>query len=86
MEFKLTSKENDYLNLVSREESKLKKIPNQSLGTQIEKQASNRPDKIGLFFRRNSYTWDSINKECNRYANLFKNLSLKNGETVSIMI
>ena len=86
MEYELTPKEKDYMGRLTREQSKLKKTPNQSLGTHIEKQASDKPDKIGLLFRKNSWTWDSINKECNKYANLFKNLSLKRGETVSIMM
>jgi citronellyl-CoA synthetase len=86
MEIELTPQEKDYLNRVTREEDKLKEYPNQSLGTQIEKQASKSPNKIGLFFLRNSWTWDSINKECNRYANFFKNLGFKRGDTVSIMM
>ncbi|MHA2281911.1 MAG: long-chain-acyl-CoA synthetase [Promethearchaeota archaeon] len=86
MEFKLTPQEEDYLNRVTSEENKLKELPNQNFGTQIEKQASDKPYKIGLFFRRNTWTWDSINKECNRYANFFKNLGLKNGDTVSLMM
>ena len=86
MEFELTPQEQDYLNRITREEIKLKELPIQSLGTQIERQASDRPSKIGLFYLRNSWTWDSINKECNRYANFFRNLGFKNGDTVSIMM
>jgi len=86
MEFERTPQEQDYIDRVTREENKLKELPNQNLGTQIERQASVRPDKIGLFFQRNTWTWDSINKECNRYANFFKNLDIRNGDTVSIMM
>ncbi|MHA2268751.1 MAG: AMP-binding protein, partial [Promethearchaeota archaeon] len=86
MEFKLTPQEQDYMDRVTREENKLKVLPTQSFGSLIEKQASDRPDKIGLFFLTKSWTWDTINMECNRYANFFNKLDLKNGDTVSIMM
>ncbi len=86
MEFELTPEEIDYVDRVTSEENKLKEFSNQSIGTQIEKQAFNRPDKIGLHFLQISWNWDSINRECNRYANFFKNLGLKSGDTVSIMM
>ncbi len=85
-EFELTPEEKDFLNRTSKEESKLKKNPNQNLGIQIEKQALDHPNKNALFFRNNSWTWNSVNEECNRVANLFQNLNLKNGDTVSIMM
>ena len=86
MEFELTLEEKDFQDRNTIEDNKLKKNPNQSLGTRIEKQASDRPDKSALFFNKNSWTWKSVNAECNRRANLFKKLDLKNGDTVSIMM
>jgi citronellyl-CoA synthetase len=86
MEFELTPQEQDYLDRIAIEENKLKELPIQNLGSQIERQASERPGKIGLFFQRDTWTWASINKECNRYANFFKSLGFKNRDTVSIMM
>ncbi|HEC38497.1 hypothetical protein LCGC14_0874580 [marine sediment metagenome] len=86
MGFELTPQEKNYLDKVVQEENKLKQIPNQSLGTRIEKQASEKPDKISLLFGKKSFTWSSVNKECNRYAKFFKDLGLKSGDTVSIMM
>ena len=86
MGFELTPQEKNYLDKVVQEENKLKHTPNQSLGTRIEKQASEKPDKISLYFSNKSWTWDSVNKECNRHANFFKKLGLKSGDTVSIMM
>jgi acyl-CoA synthetase (AMP-forming)/AMP-acid ligase II len=56
------------------------------LGTQIEKQALRHPEKEALFFGDNTWTWDQVNKECNKYANLFTNLDLKKGDTISILM
>ena len=86
MGFELTPQEKEHFDRVVQEEDKLKQIPNQSLGTRIEKQASENPDNISLYFSNKSWTWDSVNKECNRYANFFKNLDLKSGNTVSLMM
>ncbi len=55
MEFELTPKEKDFQDRNTREERKLKKNPNQSLGTQIEKQAFDLPDKTALFFGKKSW-------------------------------
>jgi len=86
MEFELTPEEKDFQDRTTKEVRKLKLNPNQSLGTQIEKQAFDRPDEVALYFGKKSWTWNSVNAECNRRANLFKKLNLKNGDTVSIMM
>ena len=86
IEFELTPEEKDFQDRVLKEESILRKNPNQSLGTQIEKQASDRPDNTALFYDNNSWTWNSVNAECNRVANFFQKFGLKNGVvTPSIM-
>lgn len=86
IKFELTPEEKEFQDRVVKEESILRKNPNQSLGTQIEKQASDRPDKTVLFFGNNSWTWSSVNAECNRRANLFQKFGLKNGDTISLMM
>jgi len=86
LEFELTPEEKDHSDRITKEELELKTKPNQSFGTNIEKQAFDLPDKDALFFEKNSWTWNSVNAECNRRANLFKKLDLKNGDTVSIMM
>ena len=86
MEFELTPEEKDHSDRITKEELELKKKPNLSFGTKIEKQAFNFPDKDALFFEKNSWTWNSVNVECSRRANLFKKLDLKKGDTVSIMM
>ncbi|MFW9873673.1 MAG: AMP-binding protein, partial [Candidatus Thorarchaeota archaeon] len=86
LEFELTDEEKDFQERTTREESKLRENPNQSLGTRIEKQAFARPDKMALFFGEKSWTWNSVNEECNKRANLLKELDLKDGDTVSILM
>jgi len=86
MGFELTPQEKDHFDRVAQEEKKLKQLPNQSLGTRIEKQALEKPENTSIYFNNNSWTWDSVNKECNRYANFFKNLGLESGNTVSLMM
>jgi citronellyl-CoA synthetase len=86
MEFELTPEEKDFQDRTIREELNLKYNPHQSLGTHIEKQALKRPNKPALFFGKDSWTWDSVNAGCNKYANLFRKLNLRNGDTVSIMM
>lgn len=86
IEFELTLEEKEHSDRITKEELELKKNPNLSFGTKIENQAFDFPDKDALFFEKNSWTWNSVNAECNRRANLFKKLDLKNGDTVSIMM
>ncbi len=86
MGFELTPQEKDHFDRVAQEENKLKQISNQSLGTRIEKQASEKPENISLYFSNSSWTWDSVNKESNRYANFFKNLGLKSGNAISLIM
>lgn len=86
IEFELTPEEQEFQDRVVKEESILRKNPNQSLGTQIEKQASDRPYNTALFFGNKSWTWNSVNAECNRVANFFQKFGLKNGDTISLMM
>jgi citronellyl-CoA synthetase len=86
MEFELTLEEKEHSDRITKEELELKNNPNLSFGTKIEKQAFDFPDKDALFFEKNSWTWNSVNVECNKRANLFKKLDLKRGDTVSIMM
>ncbi|KKK46595.1 hypothetical protein LCGC14_3163680 [marine sediment metagenome] len=54
MGFELTPQEKEYLDRVAQEENKLKQISNQSLGTSIEKQASEvHHSKVFLEFNMN---------------------------------
>ena len=86
MEFELTPEEKNFQDRTIREERNLKDNPHQSLGTHLEKQALERPNKPALFFGKDSWTWYSVNAGCNKYASLFKSLNLRNGDTVSIMM
>ena len=86
MEFELRPEELDYQERAAREEKRLKENPNLTLGVLIEKLGFEYPDKKALFFGENSWTWSSINDECNKIANLFLKLNIKNGDTISIMM
>ena len=85
-EFELRPEELDYQRRLKKEENRLKENPNLSLGSLIEINAQNNPNRKALFFGENSWTWNSVNQECNKIANLLQKLSLKNGDTVSIMM
>ena len=67
-------------------ENRLKENPDLSLGVLIEQLAFEYPDRKALFFGENSWTWSSVNDECNKIANFFRKKNLKNGDTVSIMM
>jgi acyl-CoA synthetase (AMP-forming)/AMP-acid ligase II len=69
-----------------REENRIKENPNLTLGVLIEKLAFEYPDRKALFFGENSWTWSSVNDECNKRANFFRKLNIKNGDTISIMM
>ncbi|MHA2121857.1 MAG: AMP-binding protein [Promethearchaeota archaeon] len=85
-EFELKPEERNYQERAAREENRIKENPNLTLGVLIEKLAVEYPDRKALFFGDNSWTWSSINDECNKRANFFRKLNIKNGDTISIMM
>jgi citronellyl-CoA synthetase len=87
MSIQLTPKEADYLKrYVKMVEDLADPSTFISLGMRIEQWAKETPDKIGLLFEDNSWTWKSINEETNKIANYFISRGLKDGETVAIML
>ena len=64
----------------------LMESPNQGIGTYVEINAKEKPDKIAIYFEDSSLTWKAVNEESNKIANYFKQLGLKRGETISIML
>ncbi|MHA2472121.1 MAG: AMP-binding protein [Promethearchaeota archaeon] len=86
MEFELRPEELDYQERAAREEKRIKENPNLTLGVLIEKLAFKYPDRKALSFGENSWTWSSLNDECNKIANFFRKLNIKNSDTISIMM
>ncbi len=87
MSIKLTPKETEYLNKLGKLiKNTLNSSTYTSLGMRIEYWAKKTPNKKGIFFKDESWTWKSINEETNKIANYFHSLGLKPSETVAVMM
>ena len=86
MEPVLSDKEKDFASRVLAANEEILKETNQSIGTHIEQNAENIPDKIALFYEDDSWTWEEVNEECNKIANYFLKKDLKPGDTVALML
>lgn len=60
--------------------------PNWSVGIRVEVLAETRGNHPALLFKDKSWNWGEFNKESNVYANLFRKLGLKEGDTVGIIL
>jgi len=83
---KFTEKEMEQFYLFRDYVDNLMESRYQGIGTYVEKNAEEKPDKVALYFENSSWTWKAINEECNKIANYFKQLGLQRGETISLML
>lgn len=60
--------------------------PNQGLGTLVENLAKEKPNHRALHYKDDSWIWQTLNEESNRYSNFFLDLGLNPGETVALML
>ncbi|MFX1281745.1 MAG: AMP-binding protein [Promethearchaeota archaeon] len=65
---------------------KVHQNPNQGYGTLVENLAKEKPNQIALHYRDDFWTWQTFNKESNKYSNFFLELGLNPGETVALML
>jgi citronellyl-CoA synthetase len=87
MSIELTTKEAELLDFFGKfAEDSINPSTFTSLGMRIAHWAEKTPDKLGLFFKDKSWTWKSINEECNKIANYFHSLGFKAGEAVAVMM
>jgi len=82
----MSRKELDVYSRFLSEIQSFKDNPNQSLGTRVEELANWQPNNVALFFQDATWTFQTLNAECNRVAHLFLKLGLKPGETVALML
>ena len=64
----------------------LKKEKIQSVGSEIEKQARKRPDKVMILFEGRIITYRQFNEMANRYADLFRSMGLNRGDAVALFM
>jgi len=57
-----------------------------SIGLQLEQNASTYPNHSMIVFEDQEYTWGKFNKLCNRYAHSIKAAGIGKGDTVSLMM
>ncbi|MHA1986336.1 MAG: long-chain-acyl-CoA synthetase [Promethearchaeota archaeon] len=85
-EVQLTSKEADYFERLNKVVEERTKNPNLSFGIIIEQHAEKISDEISLLFKNVSWSWQTLNQECNKIANFFLKNSLKSGEVIAVMM
>ena len=65
---------------------KLKEPQKMSLGTELERQAEEQPQKTALIFEDRRITFEELNREANRYSNFFAGIGLKKGDVVALLM
>ncbi|KKK41480.1 MAG: Long-chain-fatty-acid--CoA ligase FadD17 [Candidatus Lokiarchaeum sp. GC14_75] len=82
----LTLKEKEVMERYYAELERSKKDSLIGIGNLIENTSKIMPNKIGLFFEDQSWTWEQFNKESNAYANYFAKLGLNPGDVVALIL
>jgi citronellyl-CoA synthetase len=85
-EIQLSSKETDYFVRLNKVIEERTENPNLSFGIIIEQHAEKNPNEISLLFKDISWTWQTLNQECNRIANYFLKMGFKPGDTLAVMM
>ncbi len=83
---KFTEKELERLNLFKDHIDNIMANPNKGLGTYVEQNAEEKPDKVAIYYQDSSWTWKEFNEESNKISHYFHQLGLKRGETISLML
>ncbi len=65
---------------------KLKTPQFMSLGTELERQALQRPDKTALVFEGRTFSFSDLNRLANRYTHFFISLGFKKGDVVALLM
>jgi citronellyl-CoA synthetase len=86
MEYKLTTKEEDYLERQSQQVEQRTNNPNISPGILIEQHAKNNPKGTALFWKERSWSWQTFNQESNKIANYTLNIGNKPEDTIAMMM
>lgn len=66
--------------------SSLKDKQYRSLGTEMERQAREQPDKTAIIFEEREITFGELNARANRYASYFANLGFRAGDVVALLM
>lgn len=64
----------------------LNKPHNISLGQELEKQASKRPNQSAILYEERIITYREFNEKANRYASLFRERGFKKGDVVALLM
>lgn len=57
-----------------------------SLGTEMERQAREQPDKAAVIFEEQEITFGELNARANRYASYFSSLGFRKGDVVALLM
>ncbi|MBY8986686.1 MAG: AMP-binding protein [Candidatus Lokiarchaeota archaeon] len=86
MRIALTPNEKAYEELRKLELKKYNDSLFKGVGSYLEYQANQIPNRPAILFEDKCWTWDELNQESNRFANYFLNLGLKYDDVVAIIM
>lgn len=78
--------ENKIFASISKWNNTYKELPNLSVIQLFEDIASTYPDNIALKFKTEQYSYQELNKEANKFANILKNEGLKSGDVAAFIL
>lgn len=80
-----SSKEAEFYERFLKQSAEWGKNPNQGVGSLVEELARNSPDRVALYFRDDSWTWQVFNEESNKIANCFLKLGMEKNDSIALM-